>query len=290
MYTEDFFFEHAKPIVSRALSEDLGSQGDISAAYCLEENRPGKAVLYARASGCIAGVRLAEYIYALGQARDDFHIERFKSDGDAVRHGDKLIEIHAGARLLLERERTVLNFMQRMSGIATYTQKLVSHIAHTTTRLLDTRKTAPGLRAVDKWAVAIGGGTNHRFGLYDAIMLKENHIDYAGGLTQAFQRLRQQLKQLSKRPPVIVEARDYAEFLEVKRLGKGLVDRILLDNFSPQEVALAAAETQAAFQLEASGGITEDNIAAYARAGVDFVSMGALTHTVQAFDISALCA
>lgn len=288
VYTQDFFFEQSKPLISQALSEDLGCRGDISTQYCLLDNPQSEAVLYARQDGIIAGVQLATYAYRLGQDKDSVCIENFKKDGDFVACDDKIMRVRAGAKLLLERERTVLNFMQRMSGIATHTQRLVSKISSYHTRLLDTRKTAPCLRSVDKWAVLIGGGENHRFGLYDAIMLKENHIDYAGGIQSALKNLQQRLGSKGKKYSVIVEARGFSEFLHIKHLGVGLVDRILLDNFSPKEVALAVEENKGQFQLEASGGITEENISTYAQAGPDFISMGYLTHTVQAFDMSIL--
>lgn len=286
-YTEDFFFEKSKRTAIRALEEDLG-RGDVSAQLCVPAEQKARAVLYAKQSGIISGVRLAAYLYTFDRV-ESMQVRILKSDGMLVRPGDAIMEVLGSARRLLERERTALNFVQRMSGIATLTQDFVSQIHPFKTQLMDTRKTAPGLRFTDKWAVFSGGGSNHRLGLYDAVMLKENHIDYCGGLARAIEKLAQYRREHKEAAlPIIVEARNFEEYIGLSTRGRGVVDRILLDNFSPAEVRRAVETKPVGIDLEASGGISRENVKAYAATGVHCISIGSLTHSVKAFDLSVL--
>ena len=208
----------------------------------------------------------------------------FLIDGTPVKKGDIAFTVHGSSRSILATERLVLNFMQRMSGIATQTNKIVSLLEGTNTRLLDTRKTTPGIRFMEKWAVRIGGGTNHRFALYDMIMLKDNHIDYAGGIEPAIERTKAYLKKTNKKLKIEIEVRDFNELKQVIAIGG--VDRIMLDNFSPVEIEEALLIIPPNFETEASGGITMENIREYAKTGVDFISVGALTHSFKSIDMS----
>ena len=207
-----------------------------------------------------------------------------KNDGDQVYKGDIAFVVTGSTRSILSTERLVLNLMQRMSGIATKTYQMVEKISHTKAILLDTRKTTPGIRFIEKQAVAIGGGGNHRFGLYDMIMIKDNHVDYAGGISQAIQKTQSYLKDQNKDLKIEIEVRSLEELNEV--IEEGGVDRIMLDNFSPQEIVRALKLIPSTFETEASGGISEKTIVEYAETGINFISVGALTHSVKSLDLS----
>ena len=235
-----------------------------------------------KADGIIAGVELAERIFKTFDSSLKF--DRFISDGESVKYGDIAFEIHGSSRSILSTERLVLNFMQRMSGIATQTNSLVKKIEGTGAKLLDTRKTTPGIRYMEKWAVRIGGGFNHRFALYDMILLKDNHVDYAGGIEAAIERANDYLKVTKKELKIEIEVRNEEELETVLEVGG--VDRIMLDNFSPQRIVEALKTIPDIYEVEASGGITSDTIRDYAETGVDFISVGALTHSFESLDMS----
>lgn len=268
-------------IIDLALKEDIGS-GDHSSLSCVPEDAKGHAKLLIKEEGVLAGVELAKRIFS--RYDPDLKITIYILDGTKVVPGDIAFEIEGSSRSILATERLVLNFMQRMSGIATQTNKIVDLIAGTKASLLDTRKTTPGIRTLEKWAVTIGGGRNHRFGLYDMIMLKDNHIDYAGGIKNAIERATKYLEINKLRLKIEVEVRDEAELDEVLEIGK--IDRIMLDNFTPEQITKVLPKIPSTIETEASGGITIDNIRAYAETGVNFISSGALTHSVKAMDMS----
>ena len=266
--------------VRRALSEDLGD-GDHTSLACINEDRKSAARLEVRERGILAGIGVAKRVFELYDS--SLEIEILKNDGDWVIEGDIAFIVKGSARSILSTERLVLNLMQRMSGIATKTHQMVEMISHTDAILLDTRKTTPGMRFIEKEAVAIGGGGNHRFGLYDMIMIKDNHIDYAGGISKAIRKTHSYLDANNKKLKIEIEVRSLNELDEV--LTEGKVHRIMLDNFSPKEIANALKRIPQEYETEASGGITEENIVAYAETGVDFISVGALTHSVKSLDL-----
>jgi nicotinate-nucleotide pyrophosphorylase (carboxylating) len=266
--------------VRRALSEDLGD-GDHTSLACINENEKSAARLEVRERGILAGIGVAKRVFELYDS--SLEIEILKNDGDSVIEGDIAFNVKGSARSILSTERLVLNLMQRMSGIATKTHQMVEMISHTDAILLDTRKTTPGMRFIEKEAVAIGGGGNHRFGLYDMIMIKDNHIDYAGGISKAIQKTHSYLDANNKKLKIEIEVRSLNELDEV--LTEGKVHRIMLDNFSPKEIENALKLIPQEYETEASGGITEENIVAYAETGVDFISVGALTHSVKSLDL-----
>jgi nicotinate-nucleotide pyrophosphorylase (carboxylating) len=268
-------------IINNTLHEDIGD-GDHSSLACVPENAMGKAKLIIKDSGIIAGVELAQQIFKLYDS--ELQVNVFIKDGASVEPGQIAFEVSGKSRSILATERLVLNFMQRMSGIATQTNKIVSKIEGLKPKLLDTRKTTPGIRLLEKWAVRIGGGHNHRFALYDMIMLKDNHIDYAGGIEQAITKTNQYLKQEQKELKIEVEVRNFDELKQVLAIGQ--VDRIMLDNFTPEEIKTALPSIPNKYEVEASGGITIDNIREYAETGVDFISVGALTHSFRSLDMS----
>ena len=268
-------------IIDLALKEDIGT-GDHSSLSCVPEDAKGHAKLLIKEEGVLAGVELAKRIFS--RYDPDLKLTIYILDGTKVKPGDIAFELEGSSRSILATERLVLNFMQRMSGIATQTNKIVHLIAGTKASLLDTRKTTPGIRALEKWAVTIGGGRNHRFGLYDMIMLKDNHIDYAGGIKNAIERATKYLEVNKLRLKIEIEVRDEAELDEVLAIGG--VDRIMLDNFTPEQITKVLPKIPAAIETEASGGITIDNIRAYAETGVNYISSGALTHSVKAMDMS----
>lgn len=268
-------------IIDNALREDIGD-GDHSTLSCVPEQAQGKAELIVKEDGILAGVELAKMIFH--RFDPGLEIEIFIQDGTPVKKGDIAFIVKGSSRSILSTERLVLNFMQRMSGIATQTNRIVSIIDGCSTKLLDTRKTTPGIRYMEKWAVRIGGGYNHRFALYDMIMLKDNHIDYAGGIEPAIQRANEYLLKMNKDLKIEVEVRNRQELEEVLRVGN--VDRIMLDNFSPAEISAVLPLIPANFETEASGGITIDNIRSYAETGVQYISVGALTHSVKSLDMS----
>lgn len=268
-------------IILNALKEDIGD-GDHSSLACIPADAIGSAKLLVKDNGILAGVELAQRIIELydKSLRMEVHI----MDGTWVNKGEIAFELFGSARSILSVERLILNFMQRMSGIATSTQEYVKLIAGTNTRLLDTRKTTPGIRYMEKWAVKIGGGENHRFALYDMIMLKDNHIDFAGGIAPAIERTHEYLKATGKSLKIEVEVRNMDELEQV--LTKGGVDRIMLDNFDVPTLKLAIARIDGQYETEASGGITKETIRGYAETGVDFISVGALTHSFKSLDLS----
>lgn len=268
-------------IIDFAFREDIGD-GDHTSLACVPENAVGKAKLLIKQEGILAGVELAERIFKRYDTALKLNV--FIQDGTSVKKGDIAFEVEGSSRSILATERLVLNFMQRMSGIATQTHSVYQHIADTSTKLLDTRKTTPGIRALEKWAVAIGGGTNHRFGLYDMIMIKDNHIDYAGGIEQAISRTKSYLSKNKLQLKIEIEVRDEVELEEVLKTGG--VDRIMLDNFTPEQISKALPLIPKNIETEASGGISLENIADYAKTGVTYISSGALTHSVSSLDMS----
>ena len=268
-------------IILNALKEDIG-EGDHSSLACLKVEDKGAAKLLVKEDGILAGAHVAQRVFQLHDA--SLEIDVFIEDGAAIKVGDIVMEVRGKAQSILSTERLVLNIMQRMSGIATKTHNIVTQIEHTGAKVLDTRKTTPGIRVLEKMAVVIGGGMNHRFGLYDMIMLKDNHIDFSGGVTKAIQKTTSYVSSLSKPIPIEIEIRSKDELLEA--IETDGVQRILLDNFTPEELKGLVPLIPAHIESEASGGITEETIVAYAETGVDFISMGALTHSVKSLDLS----
>ena len=268
-------------IVSNALAEDIGD-GDHSSLACIPANAMGDARLIVKDTGVLAGVRLAKIVCAT--VDDSLLFEELIPDGSSVEPGQIVFTLHGSARSILAAERTLLNFMQRMSGIATLTAELVGLLKGTKTQLLDTRKTTPGIRYMEKWAVRIGGGVNHRFALYDMIMLKDNHVDFSGGIAQAIQRTQEYLKANNRSLKVEIEVRNLDELDQVLAIGQ--VDRIMLDNFSPALLKEAITRIDGRYETEASGGIVKETLRIYAETGVDFISVGALTHSYKSLDLS----
>jgi len=269
--------------VEEALEEDVGD-GDHSTLSCIDPGARGKAVLKIKQEGILAGVEVAEKILRYRDPGIDFR--KLKHDGDRVEPGEIAFEVSALVHAILQCERLILNSMQRMSGIATLTRKYADKLKGYKTRLLDTRKTTPNFRLLEKEAVRIGGGENHRFGLYDMIMLKDNHIDYCGGIPDAIRKAWQYTKDKKEGLKIEVETRSQEDIRQVIENGKGKVFRILLDNFTPEQVAEALKLIGGGFETEASGGINLDNIEDYAATGVDFVSVGALIHQAVSLDMS----
>lgn len=273
--------ESLHDFIDRALAEDI-RDGDHSSLASIPADARNTAYLLMKASGIIAGMELAEIIFKKLDPR--MEILSSVADGTAVKEGEIILKIHGNSRAILSAERLVLNCMQRMSGIATYTHYLSSLIADTKTRLLDTRKTTPNFRMMEKWAVLIGGGVNHRYGLFDMIMLKDNHVDFAGGISKAVSATVNYLAKTGKDLKIEVETRNLEEVQQALDTEK--VDRIMLDNMSPKEMTRAVALIAGRSETEASGGITESTIQAAAASGVDYISVGALTHSVKSLDIS----
>ncbi len=267
--------------IENALNEDIGD-GDHSSNSCIDENAVGTAHLLVKEEGIIAGVDIAMAIFRFAQP--DILVKRFINDGTNVKPGDIVFIIKGKVRTLLKTERLVLNVMQRMSGIATSTRAYVDKLEGLKTRVLDTRKTTPGIRFLEKEAVKIGGGENHRMGLYDMIMLKDNHIDFAGGIENAINSAKNYLKSNGKSIKIEVEVRNITELNEVLRIGG--IDRVMLDNFSIELTREAVKLINGKFETESSGNITFDTIRKYAETGVDFVSVGALTHHIKSLDLS----
>lgn len=268
-------------IIANAIREDVGD-GDHSSLACIPEDAMGKAKLLVKDEGVIAGVEFARKVFRYVDKR--LKMKTFINDGRNVKRGDIVFFVEGPSQAILKAERLVLNAMQRMSAIATKTRMFVDLLDGTKTQILDTRKTTPGIRTLEKWAVKIGGGENHRFALYDMIMLKDNHIDFAGGISEAIEKTKQYLEDHHKDLKIIVEARDLNEIKEI--LASGGVDRILLDNFDFDETRAAVALIGDACQTESSGNINERTVRQYAECGVDFVSSGALTHSVYNMDLS----
>ena len=273
--------EELNEFIERALHEDV-RDGDHTSLACIPNDAMGKTQLLVKENGILAGMALASLIFQ--KVDDRIVMNNILKDGDAIKIGDIAFTIEGPSISLLTAERLVLNCMQRMSGIATKTHEINKLIEGTKVKVLDTRKTTPGIRLLEKWAVEIGGGTNHRFGLYDMMMIKDNHIDFAGGIKQAIEKAvsYQESKGLSLK--IEVEARDLKEVEEI--LAVGHIHRIMLDNFSYKDLRIAVEMIDGKFETEASGGITEETIRAYAECGVDFISVGALTHSVSSLDLS----
>lgn len=268
-------------IIQNALREDVGD-GDHSTLSCVPDSAVGAAKLLVKGEGVMAGVALAKRIFELFDS--GLEVTTFINDGDYIKQGDIAFEVRGSSRSILTTERLVLNFMQRMSGIATQTHKIVKLIDGTGVKLLDTRKTTPGVRYLEKWAVRIGGGYNHRFALYDMIMLKDNHVDYAGGVKSAIEQANVYLVETGRDLKIEIEVRNERELAEAIEVGK--VDRIMLDNFTPERIVEALKTIPDQFEVEASGGITIETIRSFAETGVDFISVGALTHSFESLDMS----
>lgn len=268
-------------IIKNALLEDIG-EGDHSTLACVPKDAKGTAKLLVKEDGILAGVEVAKRIYELYDPT--LVIQFFKKDGDTIQKGEIAFVINGLSQSILSTERLVLNIMQRMSGIATQTANILKVIEGCSTKLLDTRKTTPGIRYLEKMAVKIGGGENHRFALYDMIMLKDNHVDYAGGIKPAIEKTKEYLIANNKCLRIEIEVRNMDELKEVIEIGG--VDRIMLDNFSPSLLKEALLIIPQKYETEASGGITIDTIRSYAETGVQFISVGALTHSVKSLDLS----
>lgn len=275
------FENRLREFVQLALREDVG-EGDHTSLSCLPIDKDGEAKLLVKEDGVIAGVNVAEKIFTLVDSA--LKVNLLIADGSVVQVGDVVLSVHGKIHSILKAERLVLNVMQRMSAIATKTAQYVQALAGTQTKVLDTRKTTPLLRFLEKSAVVIGGGTNHRFGLYDMILIKDNHVDYAGGIANAVRNALDYKKAKNIDIPIEVEVRDFEE-LDALLHCEG-VDRVMFDNFTPEDVRKAVDLVQGKMITEASGGITLDTISAYAHAGVDYVSVGALTHSVYNMDLS----
>ena len=267
--------------INNALSEDVGD-GDHTSLSTIPADATGKAKLLVKDEGILAGVELAAEIFHV--VDPNLKLKVFLQDGAPVKYNDIAFEVEGNSRSILTAERLVLNCMQRMSGIATKTRQIVDLLKGTNTKVLDTRKTTPGLRYLEKWAVRIGGGVNHRFGLYDMILIKDNHVDYAGGIRQAIESANQYLTDNGKKLAIEIEVRNLDELEQVLQTGR--VNRILLDNFNFDDLRQAVGIIQGRYITEASGGITIDNIREYADCGVDYISVGALTHSVKSLDLS----
>jgi nicotinate-nucleotide pyrophosphorylase (carboxylating) len=267
--------------IMAALAEDIGN-GDHSSLACINPTIQGEMRLLAKADGIIAGIDVAREV--LHCVDPDIKMEAFKQDGDEIHKGDIVFIIRGSSQKMLTAERTLLNFMQRMSGIATTAKKYADVVKGTKTRILDTRKTTPNMRVFEKYAVQLGGCTNHRFGLFDMVMLKDNHIDFAGGIENAIDKTRKYLSDNNLDLKIEIETRNLEEVKRV--LDHGGVDRIMLDNFTPELVKEAVQLIDGKVETEASGNITLDNMRGYAEAGVDFISVGALTHHIASLDLS----
>ena len=276
-----FKSDQVRNFILQCLEEDV-RDGDHSSLSCIPKDAIGKVKLLFKDNGIVAGLDLAQVI--LEHLDPEVEIEFFNKDGDEVKHGDIGFYAKGNVHALLMGERLLLNCMQRLSGIATLTHQVNKLLEGSTTKLLDTRKTTPNLRFLEKWAVTIGGGMNHRMGLYDMIMLKDNHIDFAGGISGALQKAKAYVNELGKDIKIEIETRNLDEVKEA--LATGFADRIMLDNFTPEAIETALMVIDKQCETEASGGITIDNIAGYANTNVDFISMGALTHSYTSMDIS----
>ncbi len=263
-----------------AFKEDIGD-GDHTTLSCIPHDLEGRARLLVKQDGILCGVELAKKIF--NKFDPTLKMTQILHDGDAIKKGDIAFTVEGKTISILQTERLVLNFMQRLSGIATQTHEYVKLLEGTNAKILDTRKTTPGLRLLEKYAVKIGGGENHRIGLYDMILIKDNHIDYAGGVTQAITKTKEYLKAKGKDLKIEVEARTLDEIEEILKFD---VERILIDNFTPEETKKAVALINGKCKTESSGGITKESIRAYAEAGVDYISVGALTHHISSLDLS----
>lgn len=281
MISEAQFQNELNLIIQNAIREDVGD-GDHSSLACIPKEATGKAKLLVKDNGIIAGVEFAKMVFNYVDA--NLQVETFINDGEKVNYGDIVFHVSGSSQSILKAERLVLNSMQRMSAIATKTNSYVQLLEGTSTKILDTRKTTPGFRACEKWAVKIGGGENHRFALYDMIMLKDNHNDFAGGITNAINKTKEYLKQNNKDLKIIVEARNLDEIREI--LQSDGVYRILIDNFNFQDTKKAVELIGTKCLTESSGNINEKTIRQYAECGVNYISSGALTHSVYNMDLS----
>lgn len=268
-------------LILLALAEDIGS-GDHTTLATVPDNSTQKAKLLVKENGILCGLDIAKRIAKTVDSNLNF--EQLMNEGDSMKSGDIAFYLEGNPASILTAERLILNSMQRMSGIATYTHKLVQLISGTSAVLIDTRKTSPGMRVLEKWAVHTGGGGNHRMGLYDMIMIKDNHIDFAGGIAQAIDRVHAYLKEKNLQLSIEIEARSLADVKTI--VAHGAVNRIMLDNFSPEQIREALPFIPNNYETEASGGINESNLLSYAQTGVNFISMGALTHQVRSLDLS----
>ncbi len=281
MISKEQFQKELNIIIKNAIREDIG-EGDHSSLACIPPDARGQAKLLVKEDGVIAGIEFARMVFA--EIDKNLKIETFLNDGDKVKAGDVAFFVTGNSQSILKAERLVLNAMQRMSAIATKTRKFVKKLKGTQTKILDTRKTTPGIRAIEKWAVKIGGGENHRFALYDMIMLKDNHIDFAGGVDQAIEKTKEYLKQNKLDLKIIVEARNFDEIKKI--LKHDGIHRILIDNFNYADTVKAVEMIGDHCQTESSGGITLKTARNYAECGVDYISSGAITHSVSNMDLS----
>lgn len=282
-YRSQSMADYIDKIIQIALDEDLSNRGDVTTDYSVAEDITGVAVITARDSGVLAGIDVAVRVFR--RIDSELVLEPHFRDGDAVEAGQSVLRIRGRCRSILTAERTALNFMQRLSGIATLTSRYVRAIRGTGVKILDTRKTTPGLRQLEKYAVRAGGGHNHRFGLYDMVLLKENHIAAAGGASQAVRSVRQAMRMNRRNLPIEVEVSKLDQIGEVLELQ---VDRIMLDNMSITETAEAVSLIDGKIETEVSGGISLANVGDYAQTGVNFISVGALTHSAPALDLSLI--
>ena len=281
MISKEQFDKEIEGIIANAIREDVGD-GDHSSLACIPASAQGKAKLLVKDEGIIAGIEFAKQVFAY--VDKDMKVETLITEGSKVKYGDIVFYAEGASQSILKAERLVLNAMQRMSAIATKTRRFVDLLEGTNTKILDTRKTTPGIRALEKWAVKIGGGENHRFALYDMIMLKDNHIDFAGGVAKAISLTKQYLKDTNRDLKIIVEARDLEEIKKI--LDEGGVYRILIDNFNYDDTRKAVKLIGDQCLTESSGGINEKTVRHYAECGVDYISSGALTHSVYNMDLS----
>jgi len=273
--------EQLQHLIKNALAEDIGD-GDHSTLSSIDANAKGKAILKIKEDGILAGVEVAKKIFTYVQPNILF--TAYKKDGDQMKFGEIAFDVEANAHTILQAERLVLNTMQRMSGIATLTKKYTDKLKGYKTKLLDTRKTTPNFRLLEKEAVKIGGGTNHRFGLYDMIMLKDNHIDYCGGIEKAINKAYDYVQSKKMDLKIEVETRSIDDVEKVMAVGK--VNRIMLDNFTPEKIVEALQIIKGIYETEASGGIQFDNLESYAATGVDYISSGAIIHQAKSLDLS----
>jgi nicotinate-nucleotide pyrophosphorylase (carboxylating) len=273
--------EYIHSFIANALAEDVGD-GDHTSLATIPAGTQGKAKLLVKDTGILAGVELSLEIFK--QVDPGLKVNVLLHDGAEIKPKDIVLEVVGDAQSILTAERLVLNCMQRMSGVATKTHEIVELLKGTGTKVLDTRKTTPGMRYLEKWAVKIGGGVNHRFGLFDMILIKDNHVDYSGGIKQAIQNTKDYLQKTGKKLAIEIEVRNLDELQQV--LDSGGIDRILLDNFNFENLRKAVTMVGGKYDTEASGGITIDNIRQYAECGVDYISVGALTHSVKSLDLS----
>ncbi len=281
MISKEQFEKELELIITNAIREDIGD-GDHTSLSCIPSEAIGKAKLLVKDTGIIAGVAFAKQVF--NYVDSNLKVETFINDGDAVKYGDVVFHVSGKSQSILMAERLVLNAMQRMSAIATKTAFYADLLKGTNTKVLDTRKTTPGIRALEKWAVKIGGGENHRFALYDMVMIKDNHIDFAGGITAAITKTKKYLEEKNIDIKIIVEARSLEEIEEI--LSNTGVYRILIDNFNYEDTKKAVALIGDTCLTESSGGINEETIRKYAECGVNYISSGALTHSVYNLDLS----